>query len=291
MCFDLDSRPPIAPIAGGSQDHESITLTADDGNRFLAFRARATRPSGAGVVILPDVRGLHPYYEELALRFAEAGIDALAFDWFGRTAGLDTPRDDAFEYAPHVAQTTWDGIAADIRAAAAEVGADEARVSTLFTIGFCFGGQVAFDTPTLGLGLTGAIGFYGSPVRDRGNGTPIPVEVAGDMEGAVLGLFGGADGGIPPEAVAQFGDALTAAGVDHRLIAYDGRAAQLLRPQGRRVRRRQRRGLGRGPRLHRGQGRGIEGDRQPRLTTRAPVLRGSTTSTRPGRSRSAAAAK
>ena len=37
------------------------------------------------------------------------------------------------------------------------------------------------------------------------------------MEGAVLGLFGGADGGIPPEAVAQFGDALTAAGVDHRL--------------------------------------------------------------------------
>ena len=222
MCFDLDSRPPIAPIAGGSQDHESITLTADDGNRFLAFRARATRPSGAGVVILPDVRGLHPYYEELALRFAEAGIDALAFDWFGRTAGLDTPRDDAFEYAPHVAQTTWDGIAADIRAAAAEVGADEARVSTLFTIGFCFGGQVAFDTPTLGLGLTGAIGFYGSPVRDRGNGTPIPVEVAGDMEGAVLGLFGGADGGIPPEAVAQFGDALTAAGVDHRLIAYEG---------------------------------------------------------------------
>ena len=106
-----------------------ITLTADDGNRFLAFRARATQPSGAGVVILPDVRGLHPYYEELALRFAEAGIDAVAFDWFGRTAGLETPRDDAFEYAPHVAQTTWTGIAADIRAAAAEVGSDEARVT------------------------------------------------------------------------------------------------------------------------------------------------------------------
>ena len=118
MCFDLDSRPPIAPIAGGSLDHESVTLTANDGNRFLAFRARATQPSGAGVVILPDVRGLHPYYEELALRFAEAGIDAVAFDWFGRTAGLETPRDDTFEYAPHVAQTTWTGITADIRPAA-----------------------------------------------------------------------------------------------------------------------------------------------------------------------------
>jgi carboxymethylenebutenolidase len=222
MCFDLDSRPPIAPIAGGSLDHESITLTAEDGNRFRAFRARATMPSGAGVVILPDVRGLHPYYEELALRFAEAGVDAVALDWFGRTAGLDTPRDDAFDYTPHVQQTTWTGIAADIRAAAAEARSDAARVHSLFTIGFCFGGQMAFDSATLGLGLTGAIGFYGPPLRDRGNGTPIPVDVASEMEGAVLGLFGGGDAGIPPEAVAAFGDALTAAGVDHRLVSYEG---------------------------------------------------------------------
>jgi carboxymethylenebutenolidase len=222
MCFDLDSRPPIAPIAGGSLDHESIVLTAADGNRFAAFRARATMPTGIGMLILPDVRGLHPYYEELALRFAEAGIDALAFDWFGRTTALDTPRDDSFDYAPHVGQTTWAGIASDIRAAAAELRSDEARVTSLFTIGFCFGGQVAFVSPTLGLGLTGAIGFYGSPVRDRGNGTPIPVEIAGHMDGAVLGLFGGADAGIPPAAIAAFGDALSAAGVDHRLVSYEG---------------------------------------------------------------------
>ena len=73
MCFDLDSRPPIAPIAGGALDAERLVLTAADGNRFPAFRARAAEPTGAGIVILPDVRGLHPYYEELALRFAEAG--------------------------------------------------------------------------------------------------------------------------------------------------------------------------------------------------------------------------
>jgi carboxymethylenebutenolidase len=142
-------------------------------------------------------------------------------DWFGRTAGTETPRDDTFEYAPHVGQTTWAGVAADIRAAAAELRSDESRVASLFTIGFCFGGQVAFDSPTLGLGLTGAIGFYGSPVRDRGNGMPIPVEVASEMKGSVRGLFGGADGGIPPEAVAAFGEALAAAGVDHRLVSYE----------------------------------------------------------------------
>jgi carboxymethylenebutenolidase len=222
MCFDLDSRPPIAPIAGGSLDHESLTLTAGDGNRFRAFRARATTPGGAGVVILPDVRGLHPYYEELALQFAEAGIDAVAFDYFGRTTVLDSPRDESFEYMPHVAQTTWAGLSDDIRTAAAEARSDETRVQSLFTIGFCFGGQATFVTPTLGLGLTGAIGFYGSPTRDRGNGTPIVVDVADQMEGAVLGLFGGADAGIPPESIAEFDGALAAAGVDHRLITYDG---------------------------------------------------------------------
>ena len=47
MCFDLDSHPPIAPIAGGSLDQARLILTAADRNRFAAFRARATEPTGA----------------------------------------------------------------------------------------------------------------------------------------------------------------------------------------------------------------------------------------------------
>src|SRR4029079_1532310 len=117
MCFDLDSRPPIAPIAGGALDSTDLVLEAADGNRIRAFRARATTATGAGMLVLPDVRGLHPYYEELALRFAEIGIDALAIDSFGRTAGVEA-RGDAFEHMPHVTQLTWEGLAADVRAGA-----------------------------------------------------------------------------------------------------------------------------------------------------------------------------
>src|SRR6187401_1233697 len=120
MCFDLDSHPPIAPIAGGALDGMPLMLTAADRNRFAAFRVRAADPSGAAVVILPDVRGLHPYYEELALRFAENGIDALAIDWFGRTAGPE-PRGEGFDHSPHVLQTTWAGISADTTAAVEEL--------------------------------------------------------------------------------------------------------------------------------------------------------------------------
>ena len=138
MCFDLDSRPPIAPIAGGALDSARLTLEASDGNRFRAFRARATTPTGAGMVVLPDVRGLHPFYEELALRLAENGIDALAIDYFGRTAGIEDRGED-FDYMPHVEQTTWTGVQADIRAAAHALrDHDDGRVDSLFTMGFCY---------------------------------------------------------------------------------------------------------------------------------------------------------
>jgi carboxymethylenebutenolidase len=83
-------------------------------------------------------------------------------------------------------------------------------------------GRAAFDSSTLGLGLAGAIGFYGSPVGEGRGGSPAPVDVVGQMEGAILGLFGGADQVIPPEAVAAFDDALTNASVPHRLTTYEG---------------------------------------------------------------------
>ena len=89
MCFELDSLPPIPVISGAAVSHQDLVLESDDGNRFAAFLATPEEPSQIGVVILPDVRGLYRFYEELALRFAERGYTALAFDYFGRTAGAE----------------------------------------------------------------------------------------------------------------------------------------------------------------------------------------------------------
>jgi carboxymethylenebutenolidase len=220
MCFDLDSRPPIAPIAGGALDTARITLTADDGTVLAAYRARAAAPTGAGMIVLPDVRGLHPYYEELALRFAEHGVDAVAIDYFGRTAGSG-PRDAEFEFMPHVGRTTLAGLAADIRSAAAFLrSSDGGAVGSLFTVGFCFGGRLAFVSATLGLDLRGVIGFYGWPVGASRNDIPAPADVATRMGGAVLGIFGGADEGIPAAATYAFESALRAAGVEHSIVTY-----------------------------------------------------------------------
>ncbi len=221
MCFDADAHPPIAPIEGGALDGTLDTLTANDGTRFSVYRAKAAEPIGAGIVVLPDVRGLFPYYEELALRFAEHGVDAIAIDYFGRTAGLGE-RDAEFDYMPHVGQTTWTGLSADITAAVEALRQEPERRRAIFTIGFCFGGRTSFLASTLGLGLSGVIGFYGWPIGTSRNDTPAPADVADRIDCPVLGLFGGADQGINGAAVEAFDRALAAAGVEHRLVTYEG---------------------------------------------------------------------
>src|SRR4051794_41005170 len=116
MCFDLDSLPPVPVLSGASVSHSDLVLEARDGTRFAAFSARPEEPGPVGIVVLPDVRGLYRFYEELALRFAERGYAAVAVDYFGRTAGV-SKRDDAFPFMDHVMKTTKAGIQADVAAA------------------------------------------------------------------------------------------------------------------------------------------------------------------------------
>src|SRR3954453_18530534 len=151
MCFDLDSLPPIPALSGGAPVRsEDLTLRAADGNAFAAFAAVPDEPGSVGVVVLPDVRGLYRFYEELALRFGERGYPAVAFDYFGRTAGVEKRGDD-FEYPPHVAQTTPEAIQADVAAAIAWL--KERGCTSIFTVGFCMGGRHSWLAAAAGHGL------------------------------------------------------------------------------------------------------------------------------------------
>src|ERR671924_2327929 len=126
MCFELDSLPPVPVIRGAAVSHEDLVLETSDRNRFAAFAALPEEPTEVGVVILPDVRGLYRFYEELALRFAERGISALAIDYFGRTAGVGKRGDD-FQYMEHLQHTTPEGVQTDVAEAVAYLRAHGCR--------------------------------------------------------------------------------------------------------------------------------------------------------------------
>jgi carboxymethylenebutenolidase len=214
MCHNDDSRPPAPPVRGEVVARSDLRLAAADGNRLLAHGARTGTPTGVGVVVMPDVRGLHEYYRELAARFAEAGIDAVAVDYFGRTADTDD-RTEFFEFMTHVQRTTAEGVAADVAAGASYLRSNEGgAVARVFTVGFCFGGARSWaqsaDTP----GLDGCIGFYGRPAWAQSG--------IDRMTAPVLLLMAGADVNIPPADAEAFAGQVRARGLRADVHVYDG---------------------------------------------------------------------
>src|SRR3982074_1369274 len=213
MCYTDDARPPLPPVGGAASDHGDIHLTAADGNRLMAYYARAQEPTGAGIVVMPDVRGRHRFYKELARRFAEAGIDAVAIDYFGRTAGLGD-RDEGFDYAPHVEKTTPENIAKDVAGGIAYLKSkDGGAVKAVFTVGFCFGGSSSWNQSAFQAGLKGAIGFYGRPERTE--------PFISKIKAPLLMLIAGA-AFTPQEAFHELDKKLTEAKVPHEMHIYEG---------------------------------------------------------------------
>ena len=223
MCYPPGARPPdvpidLLPISGGAGG-EDVILTSEDASRFRARLAKAGE-GDRGVVIAPDVRGLHPFYEELAERFASAGVHAIAIDYFGRTAGT-SPRGDDFEFREHVAKTKTTTIQADIASAMGHLrGATDA--SRIFVLGFCMGGRQAFFASAEHAELAGVVGFYGRLSTREGEEGTAPKDRAARMRAPVLGLFGGADPGIPKSEIDEFDRALKDAGVKRHIETYAG---------------------------------------------------------------------
>ncbi len=220
MCYDSNARPPVPPGNAGKARGEDLALTAADGNRFAAYAGRPDAPTGTRLVIFPDVRGLHQFYKDLAVRVAEQGIATVAIDYFGRTAGLSA-RDDAFEFRPHVQQMRFDSFQADVDAALAYLREDGGDGRPTFTMGFCMGGTLSLLTGTRDLGLAGVIGFYAALSRDIGGGGTL-LDRAMGIKYPVLGLFGGADPVIPTEQVETFDQELDKARVEHEIVTYPG---------------------------------------------------------------------
>ncbi|HUQ42159.1 MAG TPA: dienelactone hydrolase family protein [Candidatus Limnocylindrales bacterium] len=223
MCYPPGARPPdlpedLRPITGGAGG-EDVILTSTDGTTLRAFLSKA-RSGETGVVIAPDIRGLHRFYEELAERFADAGVHAIAFDYFGRTAGTDKRGDD-FPWKDHVPLTKPDTIQMDV-AASVEHLKKATGAKRVFVLGFCMGGRVAFNASADQKGLEGVVGFYGRLSTRPGEEGTSPRDRANAMTAPVLALMGGADPGIPETEVRAFEKAMNDAKVNNHVEIYAG---------------------------------------------------------------------
>ena len=196
-------------------------LEARDGNRFAAFLATPEEPSQTGVVILPDVRGLYRFYEELALRFAERGHTALAFDYFGRTAGVEK-RDEDFEYPPHVE-------ADDVPRGSRRMLPPPSSTCASLGCDHDLHGRLLHGRPrSPGSPPPAATGSRARSASTGGRGSrrtaqPGPTQLAGADRGAGAGAAGRRRRRTSrPSDNEAFDRALTEAGVEHEVVTYDG---------------------------------------------------------------------
>jgi carboxymethylenebutenolidase len=183
MCHDDASKPPAPPGEPGAIAAAGDFKVAER----LAYQAVPATPGAAAVVILPDMRGLHGFYRELADRFASAGIAALALDYDQRTA------EDARAGVDHLAA---------------------AGFTKIFTVGFCLGGAISWAQSAVDDRVAGAIGFYGRPVECA---ALIP-----DMRAPLLVLAAGEDMLTSAEEARAFDRELTEHGVPHTFVLYEG---------------------------------------------------------------------
>jgi len=211
MCFTSDQHPPEPPRSSEVGDHGPLVLTAADSNRFSAFEAVPVTRRGASLVLLPDIRGMHAFYTDLALCFAQAGIDTVALDPFGRTAGLSA-RDDDFEFMPHAQALKPEGVLADAHAAVLRL--HERSDDPVFTLGFCmFGGQ-SWRLAATDLQVAGSMGFYGRPSTVD--------DVLADLSAPLLILAAGDDRATSRQDNDAFVSSLTKAAKVHDYVVYEG---------------------------------------------------------------------
>ena len=175
------------------------------------------------MLVFPDVRGLHDFYRELALRFAEQGHAALVVDYYGRSAGPESRAsgigfaDAGFDFMAHASKLSSTELEADFGTALNFLREQAAPTST-FTIGFCMGGRQSYLSSARGENLNGCMGFYGS--LGLRNGVNV-LETVPLMRSPILAMQAGSDTDPDNFPNAAFDAALTDAGIAHEVIVYD----------------------------------------------------------------------
>jgi carboxymethylenebutenolidase len=131
-------------------------------------------------------------------------------------------RDEAFEFMPHVQQLSLDSFTLDVKAALEYLSENGGENWATYVVGFCLGGSLTLLTGTNSeFGFAGLIPFYAGMSRSFGSSGTV-LDNAEKVAYPVLGLFGGADQGIPESSVHQLDEKLDVAGVPHTIVIYPG---------------------------------------------------------------------
>lgn len=234
MCSSpAEYRDPGTPKAARESERR---LKGDDGASIRVFTAEPKRGLGAGaVLIIHDIWGYTDFYKDLARRIAAQGYAGVLIDLFARQGDLppelqtperNPPTADALALArERAAKLSEERMLKDIQLAVDDL--HQKAAPGVVCWGFCWGGAVAYVAGARVRGLAGVIAYYGFPKLHPPRTSPM--DVVDQIQVPMLGIFGGADPGIPMEQIAEFEDRLQKAGKEAEIVIYEGMPHGFLR--------------------------------------------------------------
>ncbi len=183
------------------------------GFQMPAYRAQPAGKGGLPVVlVLSEIFGVHEYIADVARRFAHAGYLAIAPELFVRQGDAQSYGEMSKLMAEVIAKVPDAQVMGDLDAAAAWAQAHGGNADKLAVTGFCWGGRATWLYAAHNPRVKAAVAWYGRLV---GQPTPLtprnPIDIAGALKAPVLGLYGGADTGIPLDTVEAMKKALAQA--------------------------------------------------------------------------------
>jgi carboxymethylenebutenolidase len=175
-----------------------------------AYFARPAGNTKAPVIIVAmEIFGLHEYIKDVTRRLAKLGAFAVAPDYYFRKGSDLTKITDIKDLLTIVNAKPDAELLSDLDATAAWAGSQGGDTAKLGIIGFCRGGRTVWEYAAHSGTLKAGVAFYGPPVDAPNPLWPkSPLQLAPEMKAPVLGLYGGADTGIPVTQVEQFKAAL-----------------------------------------------------------------------------------
>lgn len=186
----------------------------ENGVELYAYMAKPKTVTGPlpVVIVCSEIFGVHEHIADITRRFAKQGYLAIAPEFFTR-AGDPTSLGTVAEIIKKIISQTPDSqVMDDIRACLAWATKNGGDTSRSAITGFCWGGRITWLACANIPELKAGVAWYGRLVGEKSDNFPThPVDLANTLKAPVLGLYGGADDGIPLKTVDQMKEALAQA--------------------------------------------------------------------------------
>jgi carboxymethylenebutenolidase len=186
-----------------------VTIPVGD-FKMPAYRAAPQGKANAPVIlVVSEIFGVHEHIADVARRFAKAGYFAVAPELFVRQGDAGSYGEISKLMAEVVSKVPDAQVMGDLDASTAWAKGQGADTSRLGVTGFCWGGRITWLFDAHNPGVKAGVAWYGRLVGNSNQLTPTnPIDLTGKLNGPVLGLYGGADQGIPQDTVEKMKAAL-----------------------------------------------------------------------------------